>query len=103
MFDFLLIREEELYIISELSLARVHLEGTSMIPAVVMDEINDSLIYLLLGQDVPSETRGEHTSSVGIGCDGTPLKHNYFICILIHREIRILLLIGGVRVVPRGH
>ena len=103
MFDVLVIREEELYVISELSLARVHLEGTSMIPAVVVDEINDFLIYLLLGYDVPSETRGEHASCVGIRCDGTPLKHNYFICILIDREVRILLLIRGVRVVSRGH
>jgi hypothetical protein len=74
-----------------------------MIPAIVVDEINDFLVYLLLGYDVPSETRGEYTACVGIGCDGTALKPNYFICILIDREIRILLLIGGIRVVPRGH
>jgi hypothetical protein len=79
-----------------------------MIPAIVVDEINNFLIYLLLGYDVPSETGGEHTSWVGVGCHGTTLKDNNFICILIDREILILLLIGWsihlrIRVVPRRH
>ena len=79
-----------------------------MIPAIVVRYINDFLIYLLLGYDVPSETRGEHTSWVGVGCHGTTLKDNNFIRILIDREILILLMIGWsiplrIRVVPRGH
>ena len=104
MFDFVLFWKEELHVISELSLAWAHLKGTSMINAVMVDEIHDSLIQLLLGQDLPSETRGEHPAGVVIGCLGTPLKHNYFICILIASEILILLSITNrVRVVPRAH
>ena len=108
MFDFVLFWKEELHVISELSLARAHLEGTSMIPAIVVDEIHDSLVYLLLGYDLPSETRGEYTTGVSIGCFRTPLLHNYFICILIPTEILVLLLKGWsiayrVRVVPRAH
>lgn len=108
MFDFVLFWKEELHVISELSLARAHLESTSMIPTIVVDEIHDSLVYLLLGYDLPSETRGKNTTGVGMGCLSTPLKHNNFICILIPSEILVLLLIGWsiayrVRVVPRAH
>ena len=94
MFDFVLFWKEELDVISELSLARANLEGTSMINAIMVDEIHDSLIQLLLGYDLASETRGENSTGVGIGCLGTALKHNYFICILIASEILVLLLIG---------
>jgi hypothetical protein len=55
MLDFILLWEKELYVISELSVARAHLEGTSMIPAIMVDQIDDSLVFLLLGYDVPSE------------------------------------------------
>jgi hypothetical protein len=104
VFDFVLFWKEELHVISELSLARANLEGTSMINAIMVDEIHDSLIQLFLGYDLPSETRGEHPTGVVVGCLGTPLKHNYFICILIASEIHILLSITNrVRVVPRAH